>query len=42
MPQDAQQGTALLAFGTWLREPALQMDHAVDALRDAGEAFCSI
>src|ERR1700758_1741815 len=30
----------LLAFGTWLPpEPALQMDHAVDALRETGEGF---
>lgn len=30
----------ILAFGTWLPpEPALQIDHAVDALRDAGEGF---
>jgi signal transduction histidine kinase len=30
----------ILAFGTWLPpEPALQMDHAVDALRDAGQGF---
>jgi signal transduction histidine kinase len=30
----------VLAFGTWLPpEPALQMDHAVDALREAGEGF---
>ena len=30
----------MLAFGTWLPpEPALQMDHAVDALREAGEGF---
>lgn len=30
----------ILAFGTWLPpEPALQMDHAVDALREAGEGF---
>jgi signal transduction histidine kinase len=30
----------ILAFGTWLApEPALQMDHAVDALRDAGQGF---
>ncbi len=30
----------VLAFGTWLPpEPALQMDHAVDALRDAGQGF---
>ncbi|MCA6107597.1 PAS domain-containing sensor histidine kinase [Bradyrhizobium cenepequi] len=30
----------VLAFGTWLPpEPALQMDHAVDALREAGQGF---
>ncbi|WFU16859.1 PAS domain-containing sensor histidine kinase [Bradyrhizobium sp. CB3481] len=30
----------ILAFGTWLPpEPALQMDHAVDALREVGEGF---
>jgi signal transduction histidine kinase len=30
----------ILAFGTWLPpEPALKMDHAVDALRETGEAF---
>jgi signal transduction histidine kinase len=30
----------ILAFGSWLQpEPALQMDHAVDALREAGEGF---
>src|SRR6516162_4401845 len=30
----------ILAFGTWLPpEPALQMDHAVDALRETGESF---
>src|SRR6516162_2652139 len=30
----------VLAFGTWLQpEPALQMDHAVDALRETGEGF---
>src|SRR4030088_1372302 len=41
MPQDAQQRPRrVLAFGTWLPpEPALQMDHAVDALRDAGGGF---
>src|SRR5713226_7805121 len=41
MSQDAQhQPQRILAFGTWLPpEPALQMDHAVDALRDAGEGF---
>jgi len=40
MPQDAQRPQRVLAFGTWLPpEPALQMDHAVDALRDAGEGF---
>jgi signal transduction histidine kinase len=42
MPQDSQQHSLqrILAFGTWLPpEPALQMDHAVDALREAGEGF---
>jgi signal transduction histidine kinase len=42
MPQESQQHSAqrILAFGTWLPpEPALQMDHAVDALREAGEGF---
>src|ERR1700756_2007917 len=41
MPQETQhQPQRILAFGTWLPpEPALQMDHAVDALRDAGEGF---
>jgi len=42
LPQDAASLTPqrILAFGTWLPpEPALQMDHAVDALRDAGEGF---
>jgi signal transduction histidine kinase len=30
----------VLAFGTWLApEPALQIDHAVDALRETGEGF---
>src|SRR6195256_1733423 len=39
MPQDSQP-QRILAFGTWLPpEPALQMDHAVDALREAGEGF---
>src|SRR5689334_9099764 len=38
MQQDAPQ--RILAFGTWLPpEPALQMDHAVDALRESGEGF---
>ncbi|MDB5876130.1 MAG: two-component sensor histidine kinase, partial [Ramlibacter sp.] len=40
--QDSQQQSSqrILAFGTWLPpEPALQMDHAVDALREAGEGF---
>src|SRR6201747_1413533 len=39
--QDARQPPQrILAFGTWLSpEPALQMDHAVNALRDAGEGF---
>jgi signal transduction histidine kinase len=41
MAQDAQQPPQrILAFGTWLSpEPALQMDHAVNALREAGEGF---
>ena len=42
MSQDAPQNSPqrILAFGTWLPpEPALQMDHAVDALREAGEGF---
>jgi signal transduction histidine kinase len=42
MPQDSQgpQPQRILAFGTWLPpEPALQIDHAVDALREAGEGF---
>jgi signal transduction histidine kinase len=41
IPQDAQQSPQrILAFGTWLSpEPALQMDHAVNALREAGEGF---
>jgi signal transduction histidine kinase len=42
MPQDSQsyQPQRILAFGTWLPpEPALQMDHAVDVLREAGEGF---
>src|SRR6202030_3843796 len=38
MQQDSPQ--RILAFGTWLPpEPALQMDHAVDTLREAGEGF---
>ena len=42
LPRDSQshQPQRILAFGTWLPpEPALQMDHAVDALREAGEGF---
>ena len=42
LPPDSPhyQPQRILAFGTWLPpEPALQMDHAVDALRDAGEGF---
>ena len=42
MSQDSQSSSPqrILAFGTWLPpEPALQMDHAVDALREAGEGF---
>ena len=40
-PDSQQQSSQrILAFGTWLPpEPALQMDHAVDALREAGEGF---
>jgi signal transduction histidine kinase len=38
LQQDSPQ--RILAFGTWLPpEPALQMDHAVDALRETGESF---
>jgi len=38
VPHD--QPHRVLAFGTWLQpEPALQMDYAVDALREAGEGF---
>jgi len=38
VPPDSPQ--RVLAFGTWLQpEPALQMDHAVTALREAGEGF---
>ena len=38
VPQELPQ--RILAFGTWLPpEPALRMDHAVDALREAGEGF---
>src|SRR5947208_3821891 len=37
---EPEQPQRILAFGTWLPpEPALQMDHAVDALREAGEGF---
>jgi len=42
MPQQSAQHPPqrILAFGTWLPpEPARQMDHAVDALREAGEGF---
>lgn len=42
LTQDAMSSSPqrILAFGTWLPpEPALQMDHAVDALREAGEGF---
>src|SRR5882762_3453671 len=42
MPKEAQQHQPqrILAFGTWLPpEPALQMDHAIDALREHGEGF---
>jgi signal transduction histidine kinase len=38
LQQDTPQ--RILAFGTWLPpEPALQMDHAIDALRESGEGF---
>jgi signal transduction histidine kinase len=38
LQQDSPQ--RILAFGTWLSpEPARQMDHAVEALRETGEAF---
>jgi len=38
VPQDQPQ--RILAFGSWLPpEPALQLDRAVDALREAGEGF---
>jgi len=37
-PQDSPQ--RILAFGTWLPpEPAVQLDHAIDTLRDKGEGF---
>jgi signal transduction histidine kinase len=42
MPSDSEHHPPqrILAFGTWLPpEPALQIDHAVDALREAGEGF---
>jgi signal transduction histidine kinase len=42
MPQQSPQHAPqrILAFGTWLPpEPALQMDHALDALRESGESF---
>ncbi|MFL9501285.1 ATP-binding protein [Rhodopseudomonas palustris] len=42
LPPETQsrQPQRVLAFGTWLPpEPALQMDHAVDALLDKGEGF---
>jgi signal transduction histidine kinase len=38
VPTDQPQ--RILAFGTWLApEPALELDHAVDALREVGEGF---
>jgi len=42
LPPDSphHQPQRILASGTWLPpEPALQMDHALDALREAGEGF---
>ena len=39
-PAAQQQPQRVLAFGTWLHpEQALQMDHAVDALRGSGTSF---
>ncbi len=39
LPRDSSP-QRVLAFGTWLPpEPALLMDHAVDALRDRGDGF---
>ena len=39
LPRDSSP-QRVLAFGTWLPpEPALQMDHAVDALREHGDGF---
>ena len=39
-PEQQQTPQRILAFGTWLPpEPALQIDRAVDALRDKGEGF---
>jgi signal transduction histidine kinase len=38
--QKGASSQRILAFGTWLPpEPALQLDHAVDVLRETGEAF---
>ena len=38
--QASHQPQRILAFGTWLPpEPALRMNHAVDALLEAGEGF---
>src|ERR1700738_1760598 len=45
MPQEARQYSPqrVLAFGTWLPpEPALQMDHAVGALRERGRAIVQL
>ncbi len=42
LPQGSQPHAQqrILAFGTWLHpEQALEMDHAVDALRESGEGF---
>jgi signal transduction histidine kinase len=39
-PDSGHPPQRILAFGTWLPpEPALQIDHAFDALREAGEGF---
>jgi signal transduction histidine kinase len=40
LPQGFEQPQRVLAFGSWLPpEQALEMDHAVDALRETGESF---
>ncbi len=40
LPHGFEQPQRILAFGSWLPpEQALEMDHAVDALRETGESF---